>query len=267
MVTQQPNLKVLICVPSGDDWKAEFAMSLSALQFDLYQHGIYARPANYRSSMLVLSRQILASNAISYGAEYVLFLDSDMAFPAWVARRLLSLNLDIVGANCARHGTIGKETPTAKRRWDFDKGIDECLDTSSGNHPVEVDAVGFGCLLIKTEVFKKLREPWFLFQWHEAKQAYIGEDYYFCKKAKRAGYTIHVDPITSRYMGHVGTHIYNLHTPQIDKHLFERIRAESQHWMEKVRMSATDIKGNPLEPVILDCGRVVSGNVQFGMNE
>lgn len=253
-------MKVLICIPSGDDWKADFAISLTALQFDLHQHGIAARPANYRSSILPHSRQILVQSAIEYGAEYVLFLDSDMAFPAWVARRLLSLNLGIVAANCARKDSIEKATPTAARGWNFDKEINEPLETMRGNAPIEVDAVGLGCMLIRTDVFKKLREPWFLFQWHEGKRTYIGEDYYFCAKAKRAGYSIHVDPIVSRYMGHVGTHAFNLHFPQLDKHAFEHIRKGSVHWEEMIRIErgGEGLAPRPTERITLDHGVVVA---------
>jgi len=52
---------------------------------------------------------------------------------------------------------------------------------------VKVDAVGGGCLLIHREVLAKVPRPWF-----SAREGGT-EDFYFCRKAKQAGFEIYGD--------------------------------------------------------------------------
>jgi hypothetical protein len=50
----------------------------------------------------------------------------------------------------------------------------------------EVDAVGFGAILTKREVFEAVPDPWF-------KMDQAGEDMYFCVHAKQAGFRLFLD--------------------------------------------------------------------------
>ena len=52
---------------------------------------------------------------------------------------------------------------------------------------VEVDACGAGILFVRRGVFEAVRRPWFQFLDR------MGEDFYFCRKAKTAGYKIWCD--------------------------------------------------------------------------
>jgi GT2 family glycosyltransferase len=55
------------------------------------------------------------------------------------------------------------------------------------NRLVKVDAVGAGLLLVRRDVYEKLTPPYFVWQ------AKHGEDVYFCKKVRDAGFQIYVD--------------------------------------------------------------------------
>jgi hypothetical protein len=64
-----------------------------------------------------------------------------------------------------------------------------------------MDRLPTGCLLIDTEVFANVKEPWFEFIGeHE------GEDYSFCRKAIDAGFNIWCDIPLSLQLGHLGVH-------------------------------------------------------------
>jgi len=65
-------------------------------------------------------------------------------------------------------------------------------DTSEENL-VEVDGVGAGCLLIHRKVFETIKKPYFLFEYDENGYLDVGEDFYFCQKAQKAGFKIWVD--------------------------------------------------------------------------
>ena len=59
----------------------------------------------------------------------------------------------------------------------------------------QVDAIGFGGVLTRREVFEKVPYPWFRFD-------KAGEDIYFCVEAKKAGFNIFLDG--QMKMGHIG---------------------------------------------------------------
>ena len=59
---------------------------------------------------------------------------------------------------------------------------------------VEVDGIGMGITLIKTEVFKKMNDDWFDPYPKTKKNPVInGEDLAFCKRAQKKGFKIFVD--------------------------------------------------------------------------
>ena len=59
---------------------------------------------------------------------------------------------------------------------------------------VEADVVGAGALLIHRRVLERLPDPWFKFTYEgRDNDEGVSEDFYFCKKAKEAGFTIIVD--------------------------------------------------------------------------
>jgi len=61
---------------------------------------------------------------------------------------------------------------------------------------------------IKAGVFKALSEPWYETPWRTDKRGYIGEDVFFCNKARDAGFKIWIDHDVSKEIGHVGTFEY-----------------------------------------------------------
>lgn len=63
----------------------------------------------------------------------------------------------------------------------------------------KVDAVGFGVIMIKREVFEKVKQPWFRISQR------ISEDNYFCMKAQKAGFDIYMDGACTT--GHIGENI------------------------------------------------------------
>jgi hypothetical protein len=67
------------------------------------------------------------------------------------------------------------------------------------NEMIQVDIAGTGFMLIKREVFDKVKAPWF--ECYDKGMA--GEDVYFCAKCKDAGVKVWVD--TALHLGHIAT--------------------------------------------------------------
>jgi hypothetical protein len=76
----------------------------------------------------------------------------------------------------------------------------------------QVDCCGFGCTLIRKDLFDTLEQPWFFFA-HEGDSSNddngeycIGEDMYFCRKVVKSGLQIWAHG--SVLCGHLGKYIY-----------------------------------------------------------
>jgi len=133
--------------------------------------------------------------------DYYLALDADISFKPTDLRHLIALNLDIVGG--AYHAR-----ESHKQRYvagDFEPGYKyastDFFLSSQCRGLIKVDWIGMGFTLIKRDVFRKIRYPW----WREVvvevidprdgklHAHYNGDDIGFCLNAKEAGYDIYCD--------------------------------------------------------------------------
>lgn len=197
--------RVAICVPSGDMVHADFAMSLAALAFTAR---VPIAILNAKGSLVVTNRNTLVEQAAQLDCEWLLFLDSDLLFPRDTIAQLLAHGKDIVGATYC------------KRVAPFEvlgRTIDgEPLEAATGL--VKVGGLPTGCLLVRRSVFERLREPYFRTPAHEAGEieglpAHIeGEDYYFCRVAREAGFSVWLDVDLTMKIGHIGQQIFAIPT-------------------------------------------------------
>jgi len=152
-------------------------------------------------TLIANQRAELTLDAMREGCSHILFIDSDMRFPQDLISRLLAHDLDIVATNCARRRM--PTGPTAQvYRPDGERELVWSMPESKGLQ--EVHSVGMGVMMIKSSVFKALAEPWYETPWRHDKRGYIGEDVYFCRKARDAGFKIWIDHDVSKEIGHIG---------------------------------------------------------------
>lgn len=188
-------IRVAIAVPSGDMVHAEFAMRLANMCLD---PGASCFIVNARSSLVMVGRNQCVQAAQLAGASHILFLDSDIVFPADLLSRLLTHDKDIVGGlyvqRAPPHRPVGM---TIEGRIEV---VPEGLRRMA--------SMPTGCLLIKMPVFGALSQPWFNTKCVGEK--IMGEDVYFCENARQAGYDVWCDGTLSRVLGHIGSHTYGL---------------------------------------------------------
>lgn len=144
------------------------------------------------------ARNLITQEALNFvpGLTHLLWIDDDMTFEPDAVRRLLAHDLPIVGGLCfnRRHPYSPVLVYFTERGFAFKYDYPEGL--------VEVDATGAAFLLVKKEVFLKIREkypegPWSILG--------IGEDVSFCKRATAVGYKVFVD--TTVKIGHISPDI------------------------------------------------------------
>ncbi len=63
----------------------------------------------------------------------------------------------------------------------------------SNNGIIEVEGIGFGSMLIKSDVMATIDYPQFLYMHSIDFKNTLSEDMYFCEKAKQAGYKIYAN--------------------------------------------------------------------------
>jgi len=134
---------------------------------------------------IAYNRNMIIESAFQQGATHILFLDDDMAFKPDTLYKLLEHDKDIVsGLYLARkypHQPMVFESAAKDGRCFayYLNGAKERL--------VKVVAAGAGCLLVKTEVFKKVERPWFRLGELESDQ--WCDDIGFFKRVREAGIT------------------------------------------------------------------------------
>jgi hypothetical protein len=154
------------------------------------------------------ARRRMLQGCIEGKYTHILWLDSDMRFPKETLIRLLNHDVPMVGVNYAL-----RMFPTGfvaiEKLGNGESTRLETLADSTGL--AEVDAIGFGALLMRQEVFHALpsldEDPWFGFDWKPG-QIEVGEDVHFCKLVRKNGIKIYVDQDLSKRIGHTGSMVY-----------------------------------------------------------
>lgn len=194
--------KILIAVPCMDQVPAQFAHSLSTLT----SYGIPDTEISIwfnLGSLIYTSRNEIAKRALSDGADLVMWFDSDMIFNPDTLKRLLHIidqGADMVTGIYYRR--TKPYTPTIFKTMEIDDKKEEAEWTefeSIPSEPFEVAACGFGCVLMRTEMFVAVFAK---FGNMFSPIGNVGEDIAFCWRARQCGYQIIADPTIG--LGHVG---------------------------------------------------------------
>lgn len=186
-------MKTLIAVPCMDQVAAPFAQSLATMKTIgdcVYDFNI--------GSLIYDARNKLAGDAIKCGADYILWLDSDMIIQRDTMVKLIAHmeeGRDIVsGLYFRRRAPF---TPVLYNK--IERGAHEDLTNYPENSLFEVEGCGFGCVMTRVEMMEDV-----LFNSHDLFTPFegYGEDLAFCLRAKDNGYKIWCDSTIKA--GHIG---------------------------------------------------------------
>ncbi len=149
----------------------------------------------------ILGRNGLAQEAVEQEKDWLLFIDDDHVFPTNICSRLLSHDVGVVGSLYLQRQKpfipIAYMAKTEDQRY-----IPLDLTLCEPDELVEVVAVGTGGMLIRTEVFHRMREVWPKpdpYPYFE--HGVASEDLIFCDKAREMGFPVYVD--TGIRLGHM----------------------------------------------------------------
>ena len=124
-------------------------------------------------------------------ADLLMCLDNDMTHPDDIIYQLAKYNLPIVSG--IYHHQSPPHLPViyrCKKESEYTHYYDYPTDTM-----FDVDLVGMGCILIDMRVFDEIKPPYFKYDSNrEDGVVNITEDVEFCKKVRKAGFSIMIDP-------------------------------------------------------------------------
>jgi hypothetical protein len=192
--------KLAVLIPCRDTLHSAHALCLAEMIKLNTMNDIDTHVFMDASTILLTQRERLATEAVNLGAEYLLWLDSDITFPATTAIRLMAHDEPVVACNYIR-----RQLPAKGVAYEVIGDWNNPLPFDIYNHLVEVQGVGMGCMLMRTEIFSKIPKPWFEFGWSPDSNDHLGEDMILCQKMAAAGYSVKIDSQLSQELRHLGT--------------------------------------------------------------
>jgi hypothetical protein len=202
-------MRLVIGGPARDTGPTSFSHDLAYLFAFTREHGPWTWvgldfiPATY----VHVGREAVLERALTqWEATHLLWLDTDMRFPQDAAIRLAEHNRPVVAVNCLMRDP---------RMWFTAKRDGQSVKTthaSTGLEPVEF--VGFGVMLMRTDVVSGVPQPWFEHGRNATGQD-VGEDVMFCRKLRAAGHQVYIDHDLSKEIGHVGLYDYRIQAAHV----------------------------------------------------
>lgn len=181
-------INVVVGIPSFGMVSTYFLQARQGQQFPLVSSSVDKIVLN---KPIAEARNEIVEFALSQGANYIYWLDDDVIAPSDAFLKLWRHQKDIV------NGVYwSKSNPPMPLL--FRGHLDgPYLNWRVGDF-IEIDAAGSGLTLVKSEVYRKLSEPWYSTEYGSfpgvsGSPANNTEDLYFYWKAKQAGYRVWAD--------------------------------------------------------------------------
>jgi hypothetical protein len=207
-------MSLLIATPMyGGQCTKEYFESCLQLKDALVQQNIeHAWLTTANESLVTRARNTSAATFLKTEFRYFMFIDADISFTADDVGKLWNLQTEVAVA--AYPMKVEAEPLSA---W---VGGELVTDLDSLPNPCPVDYAGTGFMMIRRDVFEKMKRPeifhqegrvgdcWAFFDTAVEDGIYWSEDYWFCRKWREAGGRVLMDP-TIR-LGHVGRRIFGM---------------------------------------------------------
>lgn len=195
--------KILIAIPTAKYIESETFKSI----YDLDVPDGYETTFQYFYGYRVDQVRNLIADWVIKGYDYLFSVDHDVILPKDALTKLLSHDKDL----CAGVYRQRLEPQTLEI---YDMSYRNIHDVNGDL--IQIGACGFGCTLVKKEVFTAIEYPHF--EYHPAldHKNTFSEDLDFCKKANNLGFSLFAD--TSVLCGHIGQKNFEVYTgPHIEK--------------------------------------------------
>lgn len=186
-------MSVLICIPTYENICPETFKSVYGQKVD----PVHGRPMFdfVKGYGCAQARNKCAQEALEYGFDYLMFVDSDVILPDDAVVNMLQGNADVVlGVYPRRNTTTGQTevflpgSPNFTDENNLNLSAVDCLEGTR----IPVKGGGMGCALIKCDLFNRMEYPYFKYVEYDDGSV-LSEDNYFCWCAGKLGAKIECD--------------------------------------------------------------------------
>lgn len=148
-------------------------------------------------------RNLIAHWAIHF--DYLFSVDSDIVLPKDCLIKMLGHNKDMVSGVYIQRKP-GQEILEIYRKNQYGgvSNVPFIQLQPAGLHPI--DGCGFGCVLVKSEVIRRIGYPQFVYKSALDHKDTISEDVYFCTRARELGFEIFAD--STIVCNHIGSTVF-----------------------------------------------------------
>jgi FkbM family methyltransferase len=212
---EKPRVKrILLAIPTNRNIEAQTFKSIYDL---IIPEGYDVTFQYFWGYQVDQVRNLIAHWVIHQNFDYLFAVDSDIAFEPDTLVKMLSHDKDIVSGIYIQR-IEGTHTIEIMRRNENGGVTHVNWGDINGQGLVPIDGCGFGCVLVKGEVFRTIPYPHFLYHSAINHAHTLSEDVHFCNLARAHGFTLWAD--TSIICDHIGSSTYrvnkNMFTPKED---------------------------------------------------
>lgn len=211
--------KILIGITTAETVAHETMQSIYGLHIP---EGVETSLSIVHAYNVADGRNNLVDIMLKGGYDYIFFVDNDVILPSNALVDLYNMDWYFTTGTYARkeHRTL-TDKDQFTTLYNHDERNKEvycptfmCLSSLPPNKLTQVDCCGFGCTLIRKDLFEKIEKPYFFFAHEETPKPgvraeyCIGEDMYFCRKVVKSGLQIWAHG--NVLCGHLGKFVYTL---------------------------------------------------------
>ena len=198
------NIKLQVSVMSARGWSPMFGHCYTSMVHHVTKNGIKGFnleeliiDTTSGQSLIHDGRHQACVQAMQKGCTHILMLDDDMQFTPDLLDIFFARKVPVIAANCLR-----KRDQKAEATAVLLDGTHHC----PGNRTDMQEAlqVGTGIILINLNAIRHIPYPYFSSPWIDSINSHMGEDYYFCQKAREHGVRIYIDNLVSNAAAHMG---------------------------------------------------------------
>lgn len=210
-------MKILIAVPTFENIYPDTFKSIYDL--DVMDHDVSFEFV--RGYDCATARNRIAQKALDKKTDYVLMVDNDVVLPKDALTNLLETPVDVClgyyahrdsdnryrGRSCVCKLYDENGNKYFNYPLESEYTADELKELKdNGQFRVQIHGGGMGCAFIKTDVFNRIKYPWYDWvNYANEHRGMLSEDLYFCEGCRKIGIPIYTD--TRVNCGHILRHI------------------------------------------------------------
>lgn len=195
-------IKICIGLPTNRGIKPKTAQSLlEMISQSPYDFHIVVSTKGYNTAE---NRNYITAQAMRANCTHLLLLDDDMIYEPDGLVKLVKSGKEIIGGAGKVRNLEQEDKNMVVEYLDGQEKTDK--EFSETQDIFKVNAIGGCLLLIDLSIIPKLKTPLFWYKVHDIGMVEMSNDWWFCERAREAGYDIWCDPTIK--LGHIGDYEY-----------------------------------------------------------